>query len=644
MAIYRSDQAQFSFAPEAYDGGMPEKASPVGTGSVITKQVSSTDTVITTNTAKAGDRSISINNGHSSAFEGISDNYAIISYATTTATVTAATRGVSEMVRVIGSESPSSGPDTLHLATPLAFDHATGALVGSLTTVNSTQGNVPDGQINAVLSNPYITWIPGVYETVDAPDLEESFDARYMLADNSRRNPFMLMKGTQSFEGGVSGIVLLNGWPLRFALGDIDSMSVAAGGGLSGSDGGTAVSNTKIIGGKGDVFVKVYVGTGSADIADGDILIINPPTTSTYNTTATPQRSEIVKVVAGGASNLANNAIIELSQPLRYAHEGDNSTHADENVVKKVGTAYQKHNIYATTKLPSMSWNVNVKDENGLNDFQRRYYGGKVGGMTITAEEGGLVVCDWDSVQFMGMVHNQFDSPRDGDSSSVGDMPFGKGMRRYHPMLNIGKDDLGSPNTGNGLPSSSPYYFSEGNIKFFGTTVARLRSFSLTVNNGIEPRYYVRNTRDDNRGPFEIKEGERSYSMTATIGLPDSAPNSGTSGTGANHNIFKELMLSGHYTDGTEANEGFVGFNIEIKFTRGNDPDDYIMLRIPEKYDGTAEAADAGSSQTGGPNRQGAFIQSAPINIDGSNPMEQSVNIMFGSLAVEISDKESFYP
>ena len=67
------------------------------------------------------------------------------------------------------------------------------------------------------------------------------------------------------------------------------------------------------------------------------------------------------------------------------------------------------------------------------------------------------------------------------------------------------------------------------------------------------------------------------------------------------------------------------------------------MLRIPEKYDGT-ESADATSSQTGGPNRQGAFIQSAPINIDGSNPMEQSVNIMFSSLAVEISDKESFYP
>ena len=394
------------------------------------------------------------------------------------------------------------------------------------------------------------------------------------------------------------------------------------------------------------MFVKVYVSTGNADIANGDTLIINPPTASTYSTSATPQRSEIVKVVAGGGSGLTNNTIIEISQPLRYAHEGDGSTHADENVVKKIGTAYQKHNIYATTKLPSMSWNINVKDENGENDFQRRYYGGKVGGLTVTAEEGGLVVCDWDSVSFMGMVHNQFESPRDTDTSGVPSLPVGRGMRRYHPMLKIGKDDLGSPNTGNGLPSTSPYYFSEGNIKFFGTTVARLRSFSLTVNNGIEPRYYVRNTRDDNRGPFEIKEGERSYSMTATIGLPDAASSTGTFDESGTHNIFKELMLSGHYTDGSAGglnNEGLVGFNIEIKFTRGNDEDDYIMLRIPEKYDGT-ESADATSSQTGGPNRQGAFIQSAPINIDGSNPMEQSVNIMFSSLAVEISDKESFYP
>ena len=630
MAIYRSDQAQFSFAPEAYDGGMPEKATPV-TGDLTTSS-----TLIANTAAKAGDRFIYITNAKASGFGGASTNYAVISFDTTVSTSDIEDHGAAETVRVIGTEAGTGDYDVLHLATPLAFDHDIGATVASITSPGGSIAGLPHNKLDATKSKAYVTWIPGVYETVDAPDLEESFDARHMLADNSRRNPFLLVKGTQSFEGAVSGIVLLNGWPLRFALGEIDSMSIAAGGAVAG----TTVANTKVIGSKGDVYVKLSISSGTANIATGSTLIINPPTASTYSTSATPARSEIVKVLAGGGSSLANNAVLEISQPLKYDHE----TAANENIVKQIGTAYQKHNIYAATKLPSMTWNINVKDENGENDFQRRYYGGKVGGLTVTAEEGGLVVCDWDSVSFMGMVHNQFESPRDSDTAGESSLPTGRGMRRYHPMLHIDKDDLGSPNTGDGLPSTSPYYFSEGNIKFFGTTVARLRSFSLTVNNGIEPRYYVRNARDDNRGPFEIKEGERSYSMTATIGLPDARTGFSVSAGGGVHNVFKELMLAGHYTDDTEANEGLVGFNIEIKFTRGNDPDDYIMLRIPEKYDGTAEAADSGSSQTGGPNRQGAFIQSAPINIDGSNPMEQSVNIMFSSLAVEISDKESFYP
>ncbi len=62
MAIYRSDQAQFSFAPEAYDGGMPESASLVAGD--LTTQVSSTNTAIAVNGAKVGDRSISITSGH----------------------------------------------------------------------------------------------------------------------------------------------------------------------------------------------------------------------------------------------------------------------------------------------------------------------------------------------------------------------------------------------------------------------------------------------------------------------------------------------------------------------------------------------------------------------------------------------------
>ena len=627
MAIYRSDQAQFSFAAETYDGGMLEQTSFTAVGT-------NTDTTLTVGAVKAGDRSINVL--AVAPFEGFAENYVSIQNGVGEGTADVEAKGPAEVRRVIGISGT-----TLHLDVPLGFDHdsnATAAKVLASGGGNLSMSAPPDEQMATAGSRKYITWIPGVYETVDAPDLEESFDARYMLADNSRRNPWMLMKGTQSFEGSVAGIVLLNGWPLRFALGGIDSYEVNSAGAIAGD----AISgNPKIIGSKGDIFVGV---SASAAIVDTTVLMLNPAASGTASSrwSGTGESTEIVKVIAGGGSSLTTSSILELNQPLKFDHTTSDT--AAKVVNMSATTDRIHHNIFASTQLPSMTWNINVRDEAGTNAFQRRYYGGKVGGMTLTAEEGGLVICDWDSVQFLGMVHNQYASPRDGDTSAASDTPYGLGLRRYHPMQEIEKSDLGPPNittTGtHNLPSTQPYYFSEGTLKFFGTEVARLRSFSLSINNQLEPRYYVRNAYNDNRGPFEIKEGERSYSLTATVGLPDSETNQNNT-----HNLFKELMTTGHYTEAVSNanNKGMVGFNVELLFTRGNDATDFIRIRIPESYDGT-ESNDTASAQEGGPNKQGAFIMSAPTNIDGNNPMEMNVNIMFSNMKLEVSDKEMYYP
>ncbi len=56
--------------------------------------------------------------------------------------------------------------------------------------------------------------------------------------------------------------------------------------------------------------------------------------------------------------------------------------------------------------------------------------------------------------------------------------------------------------TGTGYPTTQPYYFSEGTIKFFGQEFARIRSFSISISNGEEPRYYIRNGRGGGGGGF----------------------------------------------------------------------------------------------------------------------------------------------
>ena len=665
MAIYRSDQAQFTFAAEATDGAMPEELRIDTTvdGSTIRAEYP----------AKAGAQEVwvtTVDNFVTSGALNPVNVYACFNNSNV------AHMGSPEVVRVVGYTDltgNNAGVGILYLATPLARDHAAGCSVlpassqtSTSTTATVNRSNPPTGAISAAAtdgtnvhsdSRKFITWIPGVYDTVDAPDLEEAYEERFFLADNTRRNPFMLFKGTQSFEGAVAGMVLLNGWPLRFAFGGIDTWPINASDALDVTNVGGANNLFRLSGAKGDVRAKVFRnGSTDVDIPVDTTLLLNAGADAavTFNSTGLSKGAEIVRVTDRTDSTLTDNDWVEFNQPLQYDHGPGAADYAGvggqaiaivTDSEASGALSYLRH-IYSETRLPSMTWNINVRDEDGVNDFQRRYYGGKLGAMTITAEEGGLVLCDWDSVQFLGMVHNQYVNARHIAGVQA---DAGHGMRRYHPMMNIGKGDLGIPNAGSdditpvGLPATQPYYFSEGEIKFFGRTVARLRSFSLSVTNALEPRYYVRDTHIDDRGPFEIKEGQRTYSMTATVGLPDSTK-SDSGNDDAAYSVFKELMMSGNYsqadaTTGITNTLGMAGFDIEITFKRANNNRDYIKLVIPEG--GTSTDAGPLNSATGGPNKQGAFIVNAPINIDNNNPMEQNVNIMFSNMRIEIKEPRS---
>ena len=107
--------------------------------------------------------------------------------------------------------------------------------------------------------------------------------------------------------------------------------------------------------------------------------------------------------------------------------------------------------------------------------------------------------------------------------------------------------------------------------------------------------------------------------------------------------LWKELLQSGDYTVASSGSKiGHAGFNIELQFTRGkvgsSTTDDTLTIRIPNDYDGSSEGT--GSSTA----NQGAFIQTAPVPIDGAVPMEQSADIIFKSMKIEIADNEPFYP
>ena len=583
MAVYRSDQAQLTFAVEAAQGGDPE---------LIEGTAGSGDT--TTNGALvAGARSITV--ASASGFT-VGDQIRI-------GTVTAATTVAAHEVRRIELIDGT----TFVLDRPLGFAHATGQEVKELTAIGG------DGTRND--QGKFITWIPGVYETVDTPDPEMSIEGKRFLGTQSKRNWSVAYPGQQTLSGSVSGIVLLNGWPLRFPIGKV----VTTPGSLT-SDNILLNGATK----KGDIYVTMD-GSDVGDVAVGDLVNIDQGSTTV---------SEVRRVITEPVTNT-----FKLNAPLQFAH--------DDNVaVAQVGaTSTFTHVISETVDLDTVSWHIHMRDsgETAANDFDRRYVGGMIGSATIAAEEGGMVTMGWDTVNFLNMVHNQ----RNQASASAlyaGSSPLAN-MPRYALMQDIDSDDVGPPaygnagtpaaNNGTGYPNTQPYYFSQGLVKFWGQEVARLRSFSMSISNGEEPRYYIGRQGNRMRGPYEIKEGPREYTMSATLVLPDSVASDSNAQSGGLE-LFKQLLLEGDYGGATAATAR-AGFTVSLRFDRG--ASDSIIIDIPGSS--TAGSPTAGTNQL---NSQAVFINTAPHNLSTDNPFQVDAEMMFRAIKITINDSEPIYP
>jgi len=196
--------------------------------------------------------------------------------------------------------------------------------------------------------------------------------------------------------------------------------------------------------------------------------------------------------------------------------------------------------------------------------------------------------------------------------TTTGDVPF------YSYMQSIDSDNVV-------FPTTEPYYFSQGSVTIFGQEIARIRNFSLSIANNEEPRYYIQRRFGRNRGPTEIREQRREYSLSVTLALPDSTP----ALTETTARLFNELLWEGDYGPGSGT--GMQGFNLILRFDRGTA--DSIVITIP----------DDGAAATGG-NEQGAFIRTAPHAISGENPLQVDADVLFRNLKILVTDSEYYYP
>ena len=578
----------------------------------------------------------------------------------------------------------------------------------------------------------FINLVPGVYETVDTPDFTPVVEPRYFLGTTSNRNFTSVYTGQHSYQGALNGMVLTNGWPLRFAIGKevpkvfatydttnyvetnntpgasgagdpgnslINFGYFAVGNGNSGETGelglGLAVANNV-----GDVWICVtHNAWNAAAVGIGHYLLIdytNMAGASTSNSNTTDLTNKIWDPVSTSSNNLEIRQIVDLGKdedgtvldgwrtasagdqttwiklnyPLRYVHAagGDNANgwgcrimalamNDTSNGVINAGSAfantYIEHYIQETNDLDSISMHLHMKDSeaNDTNDFDRRWIGGKVGAMSLVGEEGGLITCNWDSIVFLDMLHNQarhHSSTRvagsrsqqldpDVSSTTTSNMPG------FAVMQNIETADVVYPTT-------QPYYFSRGSVKLLGTDnnnaveFARIRSFTLSVNNNEDPRYYIKNRPGEHRGPAEIREQRREYSLNCTVALPDTVSAFSSVNEGAMA-LFKELLLEGRYKDAS----GHEGFHIELTFSRGeiegaSGVNDEIVIKIPGRRPGETLLSGYTNTATADIGFQGAFLRSAPHTIMTEAPFQVTCDFVFRNIDIMIRDREPFYP
>ena len=562
MPIYNHFQYRLSFAAESGRGGYLELAA--GGGAVVNTRAATESATIL-----PGARSIGLANVTGLA----AGDYVQIEVDNTIPTV--------EIRRIVSVDATNT---RIYLDYPLGFSHS--------ATVTVAEYNVVS---NGATGINLVTFLPGVYTNITAPDLNVGIDPQYSISTSQFRNWNYAYPSKSSFIGTIPDMILLNGYPLRFAIGGVYTT-------VTGSfSGGSSTLSANSIKGQREIFV------GSAlNFAIDDFILIGDNSGNT---------NEVRRI-----SHISGTAL-RLNYPLMFAHT------AGDQVREIAAGAIYTHTIREFAELDTITWEIRARDtgETAANDFARRYVGGIVNQATISAKEGDMLRMSWDEVIFTDLLHNQV-----AHSSVTGDIERSSRAMQIPSVggdLSTGLGTLvfgGLDGAATSYPTTEPYYFSQGNISLFGINFARVRGFSLSIQNNIQPFYAIRSLPNE-RTPFLLLESMRNYKLNVNLAMEDSIANTSTTRT-----LWKELILEGNYGS-VGATEALQGFSIELLFTRG--VNDTIRIRSP------IDQAPSSSYED-----QGCFFMQASHDKADVSPLEVSGEILMRNLEIVITDAVGVYP
>jgi hypothetical protein len=312
--------------------------------------------------------------------------------------------------------------------------------------------------------------------------------------------------------------------------------------------------------------------------------------------------------------------------------------------------------VRPTLTQPSFMLAARFRADDGSN-FVVNYKGCKVSRTVFNFEEGNPINYGIDFIA-RDMRHNI--GQDDGTGSNTETLKYAA------LQTTAGADFEGTPSLPVVIPPNSmknirvteqPHFFSRVEITFQGTPIARFRRFSMTIDNQLDPRYYLTQNSsttpaDDRQILHEILEGRRNISFSGSLDMDDSGSDDYpvTDGSPTDALFLRYLLNQGMTSSDVRDMAALKGIGIRIEVRRmsgeggiggagSSYPHDKWFIYLPSS---------AATSTYGAEDEVGLIIRSAthnvpappnihvPVDIDGfaaSMHMEFMDNVAVGDRA-----------
>jgi len=274
-----------------------------------------------------------------------------------------------------------------------------------------------------------------------------------------------------------------------------------------------------------------------------------------------------------------------------------------DGILRGTGSNHKAVFVRPTLVQSSFVLGAKFRADDGSN-FITNYTGCKVSRFTISMDEGSPVTFNYDFIA-QDMRHN---IGQDDGSGGSGD------VARYLPkgVLNTNTIDVQPMRVSR--VTEQPYFFTGAEIKLHGTAFARLRSLSISVDNALDPRYYVTQSaaaatdHSDRQILYEILEGRRTITVSGSVDMDNTGANS-TGGTGGRPTDAKLLqyVLNQGFNDADQRDmQTLEGITLEVELRKIKDASgatsaghDKVILIIPDPGKTTQAGAEGSTAGVG---------------------------------------------